>query len=63
MALEVEERLLKVPEVAAHYGCRQETVRRWIAKGLLPAEVLPNGEFRIRQSDLRQVLQPVEAGK
>ena len=60
---DIENRLLTVPEVAERFRCRRETVRRWIVRGLLPAQVLPSGSYRIRERDLDFVLHPVEATK
>ena len=55
------EQLLTVPEVARRFRCRVETVRRWIAKGVLPAHVLPSGEYRIREQDLSHVFRPTDS--
>jgi excisionase family DNA binding protein len=62
-----EEKLLKVPEVARRLRVGEETVRRWIAEGLIEVIILPrNGskrQYRIRQSALDRLMsqgQPVE---
>ena len=48
-----------VPEAARFLRRREETIRRWILKGALAAQRLPNGEYRIRQESLRTLLRPV----
>ena len=53
--------LKTVGDIAHYCRCRPETVRRWIAKGLLPAVNLPGGEYRINADDLDRVLTTVEA--
>ncbi len=50
--LEQEERLLTVAEAAKRLGLCIETIRRYIAKGILPAMTLPGGHYRIKQADL-----------
>ena len=51
--------LLTVSEVALRLRCRQETIRRYIIMGRLPALVLPDGRYRIREEDLAALLKPV----
>ena len=62
MVVEIGE-LVTVPEAARFLRRREETIRRWIAKGTLTAQTLPSGEYRIRRDDLLSMLQPVGASK
>jgi excisionase family DNA binding protein len=52
------DQMLTAREVAGRFNCRVETVRRWIARGDLPAHILPGGEYRIFEKDLEHILQP-----
>lgn len=49
---EQEEKLLTVAEAANGLNLCIETIRRYIATGILPAVRLPGGHYRIKQSDL-----------
>jgi len=55
----VEGRTISVAEAALRAGLQKETVRRYIAQGLLPARKLPNGYYRILEQDLNRLLEPV----
>lgn len=50
-----EDELLTVSQAAEYYKRTDETVRRWIGRGILSAKVLPGGTYRIRRSDLDSV--------
>ena len=54
---------LTVNEVAKILRCSPESVRRWINDGILAAQCLPGGYFRIRRVDLDSFLSPAEAKK
>ena len=57
------ERLLSTEEAAEYYGVHVQTVRAWIRAGKLPASKLAGQKsIRIRESDLTQVLEPIEPG-
>ena len=49
--------LLPVNEVAERLRCRPETIRKYIATGLLPAVKLPSGYYRVREVDLETFLE------
>lgn len=54
------ERLLSTEEAAEYYGVHVQTVRGWIRAGKLPASRLAGQKsIRIRESDLRKVLEPI----
>lgn len=57
------ENLLTVAEVADRLRCRRETVRRYIIEKRLPALVMPDGRYRIREEDLALLLRPVGAAQ
>lgn len=48
--------LLRPREVALELGVRTITVRRWIARGWLPAVELPGGGYRIARHDLQRAM-------
>ena len=52
MLLEEVRQPVTVQEAALFYKRREETIRRWIHTGKLPASTLPNGEYRIKHEDL-----------
>jgi excisionase family DNA binding protein len=49
--------LMTIEEVAKVCLCGEETVRRWIRAGRLPAVKLPGGFYRIRRDDLVNLVQ------
>lgn len=51
---------LKTAEIAALLNIHERTVRRYIAQGLLDADVLPGGHYRVSPTAIRECL---EAGK
>lgn len=58
--------LLSLPE-AAKQLCElglyttDDTVRRWVKQGAIPAIKLPSGHYRVRLSDVRAILDPSAA--
>jgi excisionase family DNA binding protein len=48
--------LLTTGEAARKLRTSDETIRRWIAEGKLPAITLPSGQFRIRDEDVEAIL-------
>lgn len=50
-----DDRLLKVAEAASRLNVSSKTIRKYIDAGLLPAVRLPSRQFRIKESDLKQV--------
>ncbi|QNE46915.1 DNA-binding protein [Glaciihabitans sp. INWT7] len=50
---------LSICECAEHQGTSELTIRRWIAKGLLPAERLGPKLIRVRLSDLEAMGKPI----
>jgi len=50
--------LLTTGQVAAQFGVSDEAVRRWAAKGLINAIVLPSGRRRFRAEDIARFLEP-----
>jgi excisionase family DNA binding protein len=58
------ERLYSTEEAAAYYGVHIQTVRGWIRSGKLPAVRLAGlKSIRIKESDLRAVLEPIAPGE
>jgi excisionase family DNA binding protein len=54
------DRLLTTSDVARLYGVSDETVRRWIRKGVIPfTQVGPYRSKRIRLSDAKQLMTEV----
>lgn len=58
----MEEKYLKVNEVAKILHVRIETVRRYIQQGAIVALILPGGDYRIAESELNQLLNRMTAG-
>lgn len=55
------ERLLSTEEAAQYFGVHVQTVRSWIRSGKLPASRLAGQKsIRIKESDLRAVLEPID---
>jgi len=55
------EKLYSTEEAAAYYGVHVQTVRAWIRSGKLPASKLAGQKsIRIRESDLKAVLEPID---
>jgi excisionase family DNA binding protein len=48
--------LLTTGEAALRLHVTDETVRRWIAAGKIPAITLPSGQFRIKEADIDAIL-------
>lgn len=48
--------LLTTAEAARKLTVSDETIRRWIADGKLPAITLPSGQYRIRKADVEAIL-------
>jgi excisionase family DNA binding protein len=48
-------------EAAAYFRCTPRQVARWVAEGRLGAVPIPNGQKRIRGSDVREALDIVDA--
>ena len=59
----MEEKYLKVVEVAEILHVRIETVRRYIQQGAIVAIALPGGDYRIAESELAKITQPKEPVK
>ncbi len=51
------ERIYTIDEVAEYLGFHRETISRWIRTGELTASKLGKKEYRIRQSDLDDLMQ------
>lgn len=51
--------LFSPAEAAAYKGVNESTIRRWIYKGLLPAERVGPRLLRIKRADLDAMNQPV----
>ena len=58
----MEEKYLKVNEVAKILDVRIETVRRYIQQGAIVALILPGGDYRIAESGLNKLLNRMTAG-
>lgn len=54
------EYILTSTEVARTLGVTDETVRRWADDGKLSHVKLPSGHRRFRQTDVDQLLTPIE---
>lgn len=52
----MSDRVLRVRDVARALGVQAKTIRRYILAGKLRATRLPSGHWRIREADLRAVL-------
>ncbi|GEM_PF-2462215 len=52
----MEEKYLKVNEVAGILHVRIETVRRYIQQGAIVALILPGGDYRISENELNKLL-------
>lgn len=52
---------LSPAEAAAYMGVNDSTIRRWIYKGLLPAQRVGPRLLRIKRSDLDAMTQSVKA--
>jgi excisionase family DNA binding protein len=50
---------LGVKESAEYLGVNESTIRRWIKKGLLPAERVGPRLLRIKRADLDALKQPI----
>jgi excisionase family DNA binding protein len=48
--------LLTTGEAGRELSVTDETIRRWIADGRLPAITLPSGQFRIRREHVAAIL-------
>jgi excisionase family DNA binding protein len=49
---------LRTPEAAKYLGVHEETVRRWVREGEIPAAKLGNrGGFRFKRGDLDRFLE------
>ena len=51
-----------VEEVAKKLKVRPRTVREWIKKGQIKASKLPSGQWRIKEEELRRILNNNERG-
>ena len=51
------EEFLTVRETARLLKVRMETIRRYIKSGYLPANVLPAGDFRISQNNIKRFME------
>jgi len=59
-----EERWYDVKEIVAKLGVHEQTVRRWIKQGDLPALLFGRrGGYRVRASDLDAFLEAYQTGK
>ena len=59
-SIEVSERLLSTAEVARALQVSRNSVTGWINRGQITAIQLPSGQFRIPESEVTKVLQPLE---
>jgi excisionase family DNA binding protein len=50
------EELVTVEEVARILKVRRETIRRYIKNGYLKAVTLPGGDYRLRETDIQELL-------
>lgn len=57
----MEDKYLKVNEVAKILHVRIETVRRYIQQGAIVALILPGGDYRIAESELNKLLNRMTA--
>ena len=57
----MEEKYLKVNEVAKILHVRIETIRRYIQQGAIVALILPGGDYRIAESELNKLLNRMTA--
>ena len=57
---EVSERLLSTAEVARALQVSRNSVTGWISRGQITAIQLPSGQFRIPESEVTKVLEPLE---
>lgn len=58
--IEVSERLLSTAEVARALQVSRNSVTGWISRGQITAIQLPSGQFRIPESEVTKVLEPLE---
>ena len=59
-----EERWYDVKEIVAKLGVHEQTVRRWIRQGDLPAILFGRrGGYRVKASDLDAFLEAYSTGK
>lgn len=59
-----EERWYDVKEIVAKFGVHEQTVRRWIKQGDLPAILFGRrGGYRVKASDLEAFLEAYQTGK
>ncbi len=54
--------LLTTGEAARELSVTDETIRRWIMAGRMPAITLPSGQFRIRREHVEAILAGDSAG-
>jgi excisionase family DNA binding protein len=59
----MDEKYLKVNEVAKILHVRIETVRRYIQQRAIIALILPGGDYRIAESELNKLLNRITAGR
>jgi excisionase family DNA binding protein len=52
----MNEELITVEEAARILKVRRETIRRYIKNGHLHALTLPGGDYRLRDSDIQELL-------
>ena len=57
--MSTEQHDLSPAESAAYMGVNESTIRRWIKKGLLPAERVGPRLLRIKPVDLDALKQPI----
>ena len=51
---------ISIGEAAVMCGVHYDTILRWIAKGVMPCEVVgPNQTKRVRRSDVRAQIRPL----
>jgi len=65
MAVVMDERLLTVPEVAAYFRVKEETVRRWLRTGRLRG-MLPGGDrggWRVPEEEVRRLREELLRGE
>jgi excisionase family DNA binding protein len=55
----MQDEYVKVTEAAKRLHVRIETVRRYIRQGYIVAATLPGGDYRIAESELGRIVQPV----
>jgi excisionase family DNA binding protein len=54
---------LKISDIAQLLNIHERTVRRYIAQGLLDAEVLPGGHYRVSPNAIQECLQAGKTAK